>query len=108
MPISPPCNAPALTIRMKITKRNTPPAQKIWKGTCRVCGSQAEATREEMTNVQHDQREGGSFSWGREDSARVCSFTRSDPNEHRASCDPAGQPAREQVSGRIKRKAVND
>ena len=29
-------------------------------------------------------------------------------NEHRASCDPAGQPAREQVSGRIKRKAVND
>lgn len=48
---------------MKITKQNIPPADRIWKATCRCCGSEAEAAEKELTSIQHDQREGGSFSW---------------------------------------------
>lgn len=47
---------------MKITKRGTPQGDRPWKGTCRSCGSEAEATESELTHVQHEQRD-GSFSW---------------------------------------------
>jgi hypothetical protein len=47
---------------MKITHRGTPATERIWVGVCRSCKSEAEATESEMTNITHDQREGGSFS----------------------------------------------
>jgi hypothetical protein len=50
-------------ITMKITKQNTPPDKRKWTGSCRACGSEAEAEQSEMTAITHDQREGGSFSW---------------------------------------------
>ena len=44
---------------MKITKQGIPPGDKIWKGRCHTCNSEAEATGKEMTNIQSgDQREG--------------------------------------------------
>ena len=48
---------------MKITYRGVPAAEQVWIGTCRSCGSKAEATKAEMTNITYDQREGDSFSW---------------------------------------------
>ncbi|MBS7349287.1 MAG: hypothetical protein KIG95_03870 [Comamonas sp.] len=47
---------------MKITKRNPLPEERLWRGQCATCGSQAEAMQREMTNITHDQRH-GSFSW---------------------------------------------
>lgn len=47
---------------MKITKQGTLPDDRIWRGRCFQCNSEAEATQSEMTNITHDQREGGSFS----------------------------------------------
>lgn len=47
---------------MKITKRGTPKTDRIWKGQCRQCESEAEAKESEMTRIVHDQRD-GSFSW---------------------------------------------
>lgn len=48
---------------MKITKRGTPKTELVWKGSCRQCGSEAEAKESELTEVTWDQREGNSFSW---------------------------------------------
>ena len=48
---------------MKITKKGTPANERIWTGTCRSCNSEAEAAESEMTHINYDQREGGSFSW---------------------------------------------
>jgi len=48
---------------MKIIKRGTPPAKRIWLGTCQSCDSQAEAEESELVNIQHDQRESLSFCW---------------------------------------------
>ncbi len=48
---------------MKITKQGTPASERVWLGTCRSCNSEAEATESEMTHINYDQREGGSFSW---------------------------------------------
>lgn len=47
---------------MKITKRGTPAADKIWDGECRSCGSEAEAKQSELKNITHNPRE-GSHSW---------------------------------------------
>ena len=49
--------------KMKITKRGTTTDEKIWRGTCRQCKSEAEAIEAELTYITFDQREGGSFSW---------------------------------------------
>lgn len=57
---------------MKITHRGTPPKHRLWVGTCRNCGSKAEATQSEMTHITHDQREGHSFSW---EDCPVCGTT---------------------------------
>jgi hypothetical protein len=54
---------------MKITRRGKLPNERIWVGTCRECGSEAEATEDEMTNIEYDQREDDSFSW---ESCPVC------------------------------------
>jgi len=35
---------------MIITKRGNPKTHKPWKGHCRICGSEAEATEDELTN----------------------------------------------------------
>lgn len=47
---------------MRITKRGTPPGERIWNGTCNACRSEAEAKESELKHVTHCQRE-GSFSW---------------------------------------------
>lgn len=47
---------------MEVTKRGVPKAQRLWKGRCNGCGSEAIATEAEL-QVQHDQREGYSFAW---------------------------------------------
>lgn len=48
---------------MKITKTETPKGERVWKGRCHQCNSEAEAMESELTAITHDQREGGSFSW---------------------------------------------
>lgn len=48
---------------MKITKIGTPEFERLWKGSCRQCGSEAEAKESELTDITYDQREGESFSW---------------------------------------------
>lgn len=48
---------------IRVTKRGNPPSERIWKGTCRACQSEGEALENELTNITHDQREGGAFSW---------------------------------------------
>jgi len=48
---------------MKIIKRGTLPSERLWRGTCRSCGSIVEGTEDEMHDIQHDSREGYSFSW---------------------------------------------
>lgn len=48
---------------MKIIKRGTPKDQNIWIGLCRECKSEAEATENELTHIQEDQRDGGRCSW---------------------------------------------
>jgi hypothetical protein len=50
-------------ILMKITKNNGKPELRIWKGTCKHCGSTAEAEQREMTSIVYDSREKGEFSW---------------------------------------------
>lgn len=60
---------------MKITKRGKPPSQRLWKGNCRKCRSEAEAFESEMTHITYDQREGGSFSW---EVCPVCNAGKSD------------------------------
>lgn len=47
---------------MKITKRGVPPQQRIWKGRCHNCATEAEASEGEMKNITADQREGTFFS----------------------------------------------
>ena len=38
---------------MKITKRGSPPlGERVWHGVCSVCRSEAEASDDEMTNIQ--------------------------------------------------------
>jgi hypothetical protein len=39
---------------MKIIKRGIPPQDRVWKGTCSVCGTVAEATGQEMNDVTTD------------------------------------------------------
>lgn len=48
---------------MEITNPATPKGERVWKGRCRECKSEAQARENEMKNIQHDYREGGSFSW---------------------------------------------
>lgn len=48
---------------MKITKRGTPKAERIWKGKCSSCDTEAEATELEMKHIEYDQREQISFCW---------------------------------------------
>ena len=50
---------------MEITKKGLPPKERQWAGRCRACGSEAVASQSEMNHIQHDQREGDSFSWER-------------------------------------------
>lgn len=47
---------------MKIIHRGTPEKDRVWTGNCHSCGSVAEATQSELTNITHDQRD-GPFSW---------------------------------------------
>lgn len=47
---------------MKITKRGTPVGDRIWRGRCHSCKSEAEATESELTHIQQEQRD-GPFSW---------------------------------------------
>lgn len=47
---------------MKITKRGTPKEERLWKGICRNCESEVEATESELSHIIHSQREGSS-SW---------------------------------------------
>ena len=35
---------------MKITKKGTPPGERIWKGRCHSCGSEAEAIPQSPTS----------------------------------------------------------
>ncbi len=48
---------------MEITYRGTPADDRIWKGTCHSCRSEAVAKQSEMHNITYDQRENCSFSW---------------------------------------------
>jgi hypothetical protein len=48
---------------MKITYRGKPESERTWRGECRDCNSRATAKQSEMTNITHDQRECGLFSW---------------------------------------------
>ena len=48
---------------MEITRKGTPPSERVWLGSCHNCGSEAKAKQSEMKNITYDQREGGSFSW---------------------------------------------
>ena len=56
---------------MKITKRGIPPGDRVWKGSCKTCGSEAEATRDEMTHINTD-FEGDEYSW---ETCPVCDNT---------------------------------
>lgn len=47
---------------MKITKRGTPKSERIWKGCCRSCGTEATATENELNNIREHQIDGFS-SW---------------------------------------------
>jgi hypothetical protein len=55
---------------MKIIYRGTLPSERTWRGTCRLCGSKAEASESEMKNIRYDYREGDSYSW---EQCPVCS-----------------------------------
>lgn len=48
---------------MKITKRNTVPADRIWVGTCQNCKSEAEAEEKELKNISNDSMHGVPWSW---------------------------------------------
>jgi hypothetical protein len=48
---------------MKIIRRGQRTSDQPWRGTCRACGSEAMATRSEMTHITHDKRENSAFSW---------------------------------------------
>lgn len=50
---------------MKITKLRRPQSENLWKGTCRQCESEAEATKDEMTHIAYDQKQDETFSWER-------------------------------------------
>jgi len=50
---------------MKIIKRGQTASERIWTGECRSCKSIVEGTESEMNDIQHDIREGGSFSWNK-------------------------------------------
>lgn len=55
---------PAKETTLKVTKRNPPPETALWKGTCRKCHSEAEATLSELKNVHSgDYRSDGPFAW---------------------------------------------
>lgn len=43
---------------MKITKRGTPPSEKVWSGRCGTCKSEMEEFETKLTNPRHDQRDG--------------------------------------------------
>jgi len=47
---------------MKLIKKGQNPATRIWVGTCQTCGSEFESFENELTRIQHDQRE-ESWSW---------------------------------------------
>lgn len=55
---------------MKIISHGIVPQKRIWRGTCRTCETVAEAEEGELSNITHDQREGGRFAWCR---CPVCS-----------------------------------
>lgn len=55
---------------MKITKQGIPKGDRVWKGHCHQCNSEADAKESELTGITHDHREGGSFSW---EKCPVCS-----------------------------------
>jgi rubrerythrin len=37
---------------MEIIKKGKRPLQRVWYGTCRICGTEAKAEEYEMTNIQ--------------------------------------------------------
>ena len=47
---------------IEIIKRNTRPDDKVWKGDCRNCGSEAKCIRSDLTHYTYDQRH-GAYSW---------------------------------------------
>lgn len=47
---------------MRITKIGTKPSERLWKGRCSSCKSEAEASEGELHNITEDQRE-GRFAW---------------------------------------------
>lgn len=61
----------ARKVKMEITRKGTPPSERVWRGSCTNCGSEAKAKQSEMKNISHDQREGGFFSW---EKCPVCGF----------------------------------
>lgn len=48
---------------MRIVKEGINSKNREWRGTCRACMAQAVAVESEMTQITHDQRGGGRFSW---------------------------------------------
>lgn len=50
---------------MKITKSGTPETERLWKGTCRECKSEAEAKGSEMTHIVSEMGRNLVFSWER-------------------------------------------
>lgn len=45
---------------MKMTKMGSLPSDRVWRGRCRSCGAEFEASERELSNIQHDQRDGSS------------------------------------------------
>lgn len=49
---------------MKITKRGTPLKERIWKGKCSECNSEAETTTDELKS-KTDPRDSTQFAWAK-------------------------------------------
>jgi hypothetical protein len=47
---------------MKLIRKGSPDARRIWRGKCETCRSVFECEERELTSIQRSQRD-GDFSW---------------------------------------------
>jgi hypothetical protein len=48
---------------MKVIERGTLPQERLWRGTCRSCGSKVEATEGELNHIDLGDQRDGPFAW---------------------------------------------